>query len=390
MGHHPDTVAVHGGYRADPATGAVVPPIYQTTSYMFESTDRAIRLFELKEAGYTYTRTSSPGREVLEKRLATLDDGVAALAVASGTAAALYAVLNLAENGDNIVVDDSLPGTEAGAFLDGLARFGVDVRVVPRQDPQAFAAVTDHRTRAYYGQSLSLADLSLLPIQALAQLGRDLGVPLLVDNSLSPVLIRPGPLGAAVVIYSVRGFLAGHGQADGGVIIDTGRFDWEAWPDRIPTLNHPDPSYHGAVWVDVVRQWGPVAFIARLRGRMLRDLGGAISPFDVFQILQGVETLPLRVRAQTDNARQVGRALHDGAAGLGVEVLAQAGPFLRLGLASGINPPPSLIAPVGDAGQVRSTLVPGGAGTGIVLVSVGLEHPDDILADLVHWLGDGI
>ena len=301
----PETLVLHAGWRADPATGAVAVPIYQSTSFQFGSTEHAANLFALKELGNIYTRIGNPTNDVLEKRIAALEGGVAALAVASGQAASAFAIQNLARAGDNIVSSTDLYGGTWNLFANTLKDQGIEVRFVDPADPENFRRATDERTRAYYAETLPNPKLTVFPIAEVAAIGRPLGIPLIVDNTATPLIARPLDHGAAIVVYSSTKYLGGHGTSIGGLIVDGGNFDWEKFPERQPALNTPDPSYHGAVWVEAVRPLGPVAYIIRARVILLRDLGSAISPFNAFLTLQGIETLVLRIERHVANASAV-------------------------------------------------------------------------------------
>ncbi len=301
----PETLALHAGYRADPATGAVAVPIYQTTSYQFRDTEHASNLFALKELGNIYTRIMNPTCDVLEQRVAAIEGGVAALAVASGQAASAFAVQNLAKAGDNIVSSTDLYGGTWNLFANTLKDQGIEVRFVDPADPEAFARATDDRTRAYYAETLPNPKLQVFPIREVADIGRRLGIPLIIDNTAAPLLCRPFDHGAAVIVYSTTKYIGGHGTSIGGLIVDGGNFPWEEFKERQPALNTPDPSYHGAVWTEAVKPLGPVAYIIKARTTLLRDLGAALSPFNAFQIIQGLETLALRIRAHCENAVKV-------------------------------------------------------------------------------------
>jgi O-acetylhomoserine (thiol)-lyase len=284
----PETLALHAGWRADPSTGSVAVPIYQTTSYQFNSAEHAANLFALKEFGNIYTRIMNPTNDVLEKRIAALDGGVAALAVASGQAASAIAVQNLARVGDNIVSSTDLYGGTWNLFANTLRDQGIEVRFVDPADPENFRRATDARTRAYYAETLPNPKLIVFPIAEVAAIGRSLGVPLIVDNTATPLLTKPFDHGAAVIVYSSTKYLGGHGTSIGGLIVDGGNFPWGDFPDRQPALNTPDPSYHGAVWSEAVKPLGPIAYIIKARVTLLRDVGSAISPFNAFLTLQGI------------------------------------------------------------------------------------------------------
>lgn len=302
---HPETLALHAGWRADPATGAVVPPIYQTTSYQFRDTEHASALFALQELGNIYTRIGNPTTAVLEDRIAAIEGGAAALAVASGQAASAFAVQNLARAGDNIVSGTDLYGGTWNLFSNTMKDMGIECRFVDPADPAAFANASDERTRAWYVETLPNPKLVVAPLAEIAESGRAIGIPLIVDNTAAPLIARPFDHGAAIVVYSATKYIGGHGTSIGGVIVDGGNFDWEAFPERHPTLNTPDPSYHGAVWSQAAKPLGPIAYILRARTILLRDLGAALSPYNAFQILQGLETLPLRMPRHCENAQKV-------------------------------------------------------------------------------------
>ena len=302
---HPETIALHGGWRSDAATNAVAVPIYQTTSYQFRDTEHAENLFALRELGNIYSRIMNPTCDALEQRLAALEGGAAALACASGQAASTFCVLNLCQAGDNFVSSTDLYGGTWNLFVNTLSGLGVEVRFVDPADPEAFVRASDARTRCWYAETLPNPKLHVFPIREVAELGRGLGVPLIVDNTAAPVICRPLDHGAAIVMYSTTKYIGGHGTSIGGIVIDGGNFDWQAHAERFPTLNQPDPSYHGAVWVEAAKPLGPIAYILRMRVVLLRDLGSSMSPFNAFLFLQGLETLPLRMRAHCANAVQV-------------------------------------------------------------------------------------
>ncbi|MGY5808911.1 O-acetylhomoserine aminocarboxypropyltransferase/cysteine synthase family protein [Rhizobium sp. LEGMi198b] len=419
-----ETLALHAGWRADPTTGAVQPPIYQTTSFQFQNADHASRLFALEELGPIYTRIGNPTNDVLEQRLAALEGGAAALVLASGQAASAFAVQNLAKAGDNIVSSTDLYGGTWNLFANTLKDQGIEVRFVDPQDPEAFARATDGRTRAYYAETLPNPKLQVFPIAEVAAIGRKLGIPLIVDNTAAPLLARPFDHGAAVVVYSTTKYIGGHGSSIGGAIIDGGNFDWEAAGSRQPALNTPDPSYHGAVWVEATKPLGPVAYIVKARTTLLRDLGSALSPFNAFLTLQGIETLPLRIERHSSNAQkvaeylskrsEVSRVIYPGLqSGTARD---RADTYLRGGygglvgfeLAAGREAGRRFIdalelhyhvANIGDArslaihpastthsqltaeDQLKTGVTPG-----YVRLSVGIEHIDDILADLDRGL----
>ena len=302
---HPETIALHAGYRSDPATTAVAVPIYQTTSYQFNSTEHASNLFALKEFGNIYTRIMNPTQAVLEERVAALEGGVAALALASGQAASLFSILNICETGDNFVSSTDLYGGTWNQFQNTFKIMGIEARFVDPADPENFRRASDKRTRCYYGETLPNPKLHVFPIAEVAKVGRAQGIPLIMDNTASPVICRPLDHGAAVVMHSTTKYIGGHGTSIGGIVVDGGNFDWARHAERFPMLNQPDPSYHGAVWTEAVKPLGPIAYIIKMRVTLLRDIGAAASPFNDFLHIQGLETLPLRMRAHCANAQAV-------------------------------------------------------------------------------------
>ncbi len=310
---HFETLAVHGGaFRADPVTGSVAVPIHQTTSYQFQDTAHAERLFALQELGHIYTRVTNPTVEVLEQRLAVLEGGAAAVAVASGQAASFYSVLNLAQAGDNIVTSTDLYGGTWNLFANTLKQIGIEARFVDPADPENFRRATDDRTRAYYAETLPNPKLNVFPIREVADIGLELGVPLIVDNTAAPLTVRPFDHGAAVTIYSATKYIGGHGTSIGGVIIDSGKFKWNN--GKFPEFTEPDPSYHGLVYWDAlgnVPGMGNVAFILKIRVTLLRDMGAAVSPFNSWLFIQGLETLFLRQRQHSANALEVAKFLQN-------------------------------------------------------------------------------
>jgi len=417
---NPETIVLHAGYRADPTTGAVAVPIYQTTSYQFRDTEHAANLFALKELGNIYTRIMNPTTAVLEDRVAQLEGGVAALALSSGQAASAFALQNIARAGDNIVSSTDLYGGTWNLFANTLKDQGLEVRFVDPSDPHNFERATDAKTRAYYAETLPNPKLHVFPIKEVADIGRRLGVPLVVDNTAAPVLCKPLDHGAAVVVYSATKYIGGHGTSIGGLIVDGGNFDWEKHAERFPLLNTPDPSYHGAVWTQAVKPLGPIAYIIKARVTLLRDLGSALSPFNAFLFLQGLETLPLRIREHSRNTQAVVdflkkqpgivRIIHPSLwtgeqkrraetylkGGLGGMV----GFELTGGREAGRRFIDALklfyhVANIGDARSLaihpatttHSQLSPEeqlatGVSDGYVRLAVGLEHIDDIIADL--------
>jgi O-acetylhomoserine (thiol)-lyase len=419
---NPQTLVLHGGtYRADPATGSVAVPIYQTTSYQFRGTEHAANLFALKELGNIYTRVMNPTCDVLEQRVAALEGGVAALAVSSGQAATAIAIQNIAQAGDNIVSSTDLYGGSWNLFANTFKTMGIEVRFVDPVDPDAFRRATDDKTRAYYAETLPNPKLTVFPIEEVAAIGQKLGVPLIMDNTAAPVLCRPLQYGAAIVVHSTTKYIGGHGTSIGGLIVDVGIFNWERHAKRFTLLTQPDPSYHGAVWTEAVKPLGPIAYIIKARVTLLRDLGAAMSPFNAFQFIQGLETLPLRIREHCRNADVVARFLakrpevtkviypglhadpmqkrrantyltggHGGLVGFELKDGKDAGRRFIDALKMHYH-----VANIGDARSLaihpatttHSQLAPeeqvaSGVTEGYVRLSVGIEHIDDIIADL--------
>ena len=421
---NPETIVLHAGYRADPTTGSVAVPIYQTTSYQFRDTEHAANLFALSELGNIYTRIMNPTQDVLEQRIAALEGGVAALATASGQAASTFAILNLAQAGDNFVTSTDLYGGTWNLFANTFKQFGIEARFVDPADPENFRRAVDSKTRAFYAETLPNPKLRAFPIAEVAKIGEEIGIPLIVDNTAAPVLCKPIAHGAHVVVYSTTKYIGGHGTSIGGMIVDSGKFDWEKHAERFPLLNQPDPSYHGAVWTQAVKALGPIAYIIRARVILLRDIGAAISPFNAFQTLQGLETLPLRIRAHCENAAKVAGFLaqhgkveaviypglmtgedrrradailsrgYGGLVGFELKGGAEAGRRFIDAL--------KLLYHVANIGDARSLAIHPASTThsqltgedqlatgvtpGYVRLSVGIEHIDDILADLSQAL----
>jgi O-acetylhomoserine (thiol)-lyase len=300
------TQQIQAGYVPGTPQNSAVPPIYQTAAFQFASLADAADLFALRKSGNLYSRNASPTQQVLEERVAALEGGVAALALGSGQAASMFCVNNIAQAGDNFVSSTDLYGGTWNLFLHTMQRtMGIEVRFVDPSDPENFRRATDAKTRCYYAETLPNPKLEVFPIGEVARIGRELGVPLIVDNTSAPVLCRPIEHGAAVVMHSTTKFIGGHGTSIGGIVVDGGNFDWEKHADRFPLLNQPDPAYHGAVWTEAVKPMGPVAYIIKMRVTLLRDLGAAASPFNAFQFIQGLETLPLRMREHCRNTNAV-------------------------------------------------------------------------------------
>jgi O-acetylhomoserine (thiol)-lyase len=305
--HKFETLAIHAGYSPDPTTKAVAVPIYQTVAYAFDNAQHGADLFDLKVAGNIYTRIMNPTQDVLEKRLAALEGGLAALALASGQAAVTYAIQTIAEAGDNIVSSTALYGGTYNLFAHTLPQYGITTRFADHRDPNSFEALIDDKTKAIFVESLGNPQGNVTDIAKFAEIAHRHGVPLIVDNTVaSPFLLRPIEHGADIVVHSLTKYLGGHGTSIGGAIVDSGKFPWAEHKARFKRLNEPDVSYHGVVYTEAL---GPAAYIGRARVVPLRNMGAAISPFNAFQILQGIETLALRMERITSNAIAVAKYL---------------------------------------------------------------------------------
>lgn len=301
-----DTLQVHAGQRPDPTTGSRAVPIYQTTSYVFNDTEHAANLFALKEPGNIYTRIMNPTTDVFENRMAALEGGVGALAVASGSAAITYAILNIAEAGDEIVSASTLYGGTFNLFSFTLSRFGIKTLFVDPDDPENFRKAITHKTKAVFVETIGNPCINIVDIEAVAKIAHDNGIPLIVDNTFgTPYLIRPIEFGADIVVHSATKYIGGHGTSIGGVIVDSGKFDWKA-SGRFPCITEADKSYHGLKYVEI---FGPLAYIIKARVQLLRDTGAAMSPFNAFLFLQGLETLSLRVQKHVANAKKIAEFL---------------------------------------------------------------------------------
>src|SRR5256712_12346722 len=312
-----ETIAIHGGYEVEPTTKSVAVPIYQAVAYAFDSAEHGAALFNLEVEGYRYTRISNPTNEVLERRVAALEGGVEALSVASGQAALHYAVLNLAESGRNIVSVPQLYGTTYTLFAHLLPGFGINVRFAESDHPAAIEQLIDGDTRAVFCESVGNPAGNICDIEALAKVAHRHGVPLIVDNTVAtPILLRPIDYGADIVVHSLTKFMGGHGTTLGGAIVDSGRFPWAAHAARFPMFTRPDASYHGLVYVE---QFKGAAYIARCRSVYQRTTGAVLSPLSAFLLLQGIETVALRVERHVENCRRVAGVLcHHRAAGAGM------------------------------------------------------------------------
>ena len=421
---NPETIGLHAGWRKDENTNSVAVPIHQTTSYQFDDCDHAANLFALSELGNIYSRIMNPTVAVLEDRIAALEGGVGALAVASGQAASTVAIQNLATNGDNIVASAHLYGGTFNLFKNVLSDMGIEVRFVDPSDPENFLKATDEKTRAYYGEVLPNPSFEVFPIAEVAALGKPLGIPLIVDNTAAPVICKPFDHGAAISMHSTTKYIGGHGTSIGGIIVDSGNFDWEAHPERQPALNNPDPSYGGAVWTEAVKPLGPIAYILKARTTILRDMGAAMSPFNAFMFIQGLETLALRIREHSKNADEIAKFLMDHpkvervshpsvASDLAKEradkyLSGGCGGLMGFEIKGGIEAGKQFInslemfyhvANIGDSRSLaihpastthsqlnEEELLSAGVTPGYVRLSIGLEHLDDIKDDLTQAL----
>ncbi len=416
--YRPETLALHAGQEPDESTGARAVPIYQTTSYVFDDTQHAADLFALKVPGNIYTRIMNPTWNVLEERITALEGGVAALALASGQAASTYSILNIARSGDNFVSVSTLYGGTYNLFAHTLPQYGIEVRWLDPDEPEKLADVVDEKTRLVFAETIGNPKLNVVDLDAWSAAAHAAGLPLVVDNTVpTPILCRAFDHGVDVVVHSATKYIGGHGTSIGGLIVDSGRFDWAAQPDRFPGLTKPDPSYHGVVWTEAL---GPAAFVGRARTVLLRNTGAALSPFNAFLFLQGVETLPIRIERHCENALAVARHLesHPGAAWVNYPGLESSrykevagrilpngqGGLVTFGIEGGREAGRKFIeslelfshlANIGDAKSLAihnattthaqlndEELEAAGVTQDTVRLSIGIEHIDDILADL--------
>jgi len=415
-----ETLVLHGGQEPDPTTGARAVPIYQTTSYQFKDTDHAANLFGLKESGNIYTRLMNPTTDVLEKRMALIDNGIGALAVASGQSAITLALLNIARSGDEIVSMDNLYGGTYNLFHYTFERMGIEVKFVKSNDLDALKKAITPKTKAVYGESIGNPKLDVADLEGIARIAHDNHIPFVLDNTVSPYLLRPFDHGVDIAAYSATKFIGGHGTSIGGVIVDSGKFDWGS--GKFPLITDPDPSYHGLNFFDAL---GSQAYIVKARVTLLRDLGPALSPFNSFLFLQGLETLHLRMPRHSENAlavaeylekhpkvawvnypglktspeyEKVKRYLAKGAGaiiGFGIKGGTEAGKrFIdSLGLVShlanigdaktlAIHPATTTHQQLSAAEQLATGVTPD-----FIRLSIGIEHVDDIIADISQALG---
>ncbi|HEY8496557.1 MAG TPA: homocysteine synthase [Limnochordales bacterium] len=411
-----ETLAVHAGQQPDPTTGSRAVPIYQTTSYVFRDADHAANLFALKEFGNIYTRIMNPTTDVFEQRMAALEGGVGALALAAGQTAETFAILNIAQAGDEIVSATSLYGGTWNLFRHTLPKFGITVHFVDPSDPENFRRAITPKTKALYAEIIGNPKGDVLDIEAVANIAHDAGIPLIVDNTFaSPYLCRPIEWGADIVVHSATKFIGGHGTSIGGVIVDSGKFNWAN--GKFPGLTEPDPSYHGIRYVET---FGPLAYIIKARVQLLRDLGGCLSPFNSFLFLQGLETLHLRMERHVQNAMEIARWLQEhplvswvsypGLPGHPSYELAKKympkgpGSIFTFGIKGGLEAGRrfinsvklfSLLANVGDAKSLvihpasttHQQLTPeeqlaAGVTPDLIRLSIGIENVEDLKADL--------
>ena len=300
-----ETIVLHTGHRRDETTTSVAVPIYQTTSYQFDNTEHASKLFSLQELGNIYTRIMNPTCAVLEERMSKLEGGVAAMAVSSGQAASTFSIQNICHSGDNFISSTDLYGGTWNLFNNTMKEMGIECRFVDPKKPEQFENAIDEKTRCIYGETLPNPKLQVFPIDEVGKIGKKHHVPLILDNTAAPYICKPLNHGANIVVYSTTKYIGGHGLSIGGLLIDGGNFDWEKAGDRFKMLNTPDPSYHGAVWSEAAKPLGPIAYILRARVILLRDLGSSMSPFNAFTFIQGLETLPLRMQRHCENASEI-------------------------------------------------------------------------------------
>lgn len=417
-----ETLLLHGGHAGDPTTGSRAVPIYQTTSYLFKDTEQAANLFALKEFGNIYTRLMNPTNDVFEKRIAAIEGGVGALAVASGQSAITLALLTIAQAGDEILSADNLYGGTYTLFNNTFARLGIKVKFIKSDDLTGFKKAISAKTKAIYAETIGNPKLNVSDIEALAKIAHDNGVPLILDNTATPYLLKPFDFGADIIVYSATKFIGGHGTSLGGLIVDSGKFNWTN--GKFPLIAEPDPSYHGINFVEALKPFGNIAYITKARVTLLRDLGPALSPFNAFLFLQGLETLHLRMPRHCENALAVAKYLekHPKVAWVnypGLESSPEksrvkkylpqgAGAILGFGIKGGINAGKKFInnlklvshlANIGDAKTLaihpastthqqlsEKEQLATGVTPDYIRLSIGLEHINDIIDDLEQAL----
>jgi O-acetylhomoserine (thiol)-lyase len=418
-----ETILLHGGQESDPTTGARAVPIYQTTSYQFKNTEHAANLFGLREFGNIYTRLMNPTTDVFEKRVAALDGGVGALATASGQAAISLALLNIAQAGDEIVSADNLYGGTYNLFHYTFPRLGIKVNFVPSDNLDAFGKAITSKTKAIYAESIGNPKLNVADLEGISKITHKNGVPFILDNTVSPYLLRPFDFGVDIIVYSATKFIGGHGTSIGGVIVDSGKFNWDN--GKFPLISEPDPSYHGIDFIEALKPLGNIAYIIKARVTLLRDLGPAVSPFNSFLFLQGLETLHLRLPRHSENALAVAKYLkkHPKVSWVNYPGLDDspekervkkylpkgAGAILGFGIKGGLEAGKKFIdslelishlANVGDAKSLaihpattthqqlsEEEQLSTGVTPDFIRLSIGIEHIDDIIADIKQALG---
>ena len=417
-----ETLAIHAGYSPEPTTKAVAVPIYQTTAYSFDDTQHGADLFDLKVAGNIYTRIMNPTTAVLEQRVAELEGGIGGLVVASGMSAITYAIQTVAEAGDNIISVSTLYGGTYNLFAHTLPKQGIEVRFFDHNDPASLEKLIDAKTKLVFAETIGNPLGNVIDLQAISDIAHRNGVPVVVDNTVAtPILCRPFEHGADIVVHSLTKYIGGHGNSIGGIIVDSGKFPWGDHKERFPSLNTPDPSYHGVNYVEVL---GAAAYIARARVVPLRNTGAAISPFNAFVVLQGLETLPLRIERHSENALKVAQYLkqhpkvkwvnyaglsdHPQHALVQKYLSGQASGILSFGVQDGLAGGTRFIdalklvtrlVNIGDAKSLAchpattthrqlnaEELAKAGVSEDLVRLSVGIEHIDDIIADLEQAL----
>lgn len=419
-----ETLALHGGQEVDPTTGSRAVPIYQTSSYVFRDTDHAANLFALKEGGNIYTRIMNPTQDVFEKRVALLEGGVGALATASGQAAITFSILNIAQAGDEVVSSSSLYGGTYNLFSHTLPKLGIKVHFVDQSNPENFREKINDKTKALFVETIGNPRIDVADLEAIANIAHEYGIPLIVDNTFaSPILARPFEHGADIVVHSTTKFIGGHGTSIGGIIVDSGKFDWNN--GKFPGLTTPDPSYHGVVYTEAV---GNLAYITKARVQLQRDIGAAVSPFNAFLFLQGLETLHLRMERHSQNALAVAKFLeahpavewvnYPGLEGDKQYKLAQKylpkgqGAILTFGIKGGVAEGRKLIESVqlfshlANVGDSKSLIIHpastthqqlteeeqilAGVSPTLIRLSVGTEAIEDILEDLSQALKQAV
>jgi O-acetylhomoserine (thiol)-lyase len=413
-----DTIAVHGGYEFDPTTKAVAVPIYQTVAYAFDSADHGAALFDLEAEGYRYTRIANPTTDVLERRVAALEGGIGALAVSSGQAATHFAVLNVAENGGKIVSVPQLYGTTHTLFAHILPKLGIKVGFAASDQPDAIERMIDRDTRAVFCESVGNPAGNICDIEALANVAHKHGIPLIVDNTVAtPILLRPFDYGADVIVHSLTKFMGGHGTTLGGAVVDSGNFPWAKHAERFPMFTKPDESYHGMVYTDF---YGREAYIARCRSVFQRTMGSVLSPLSAFLLLQGIETVAIRIERHVENARRVAQFLRDDPRAASVNYVGfPDNPYhglmekylggrpcslMTFGVRGGYEAGKrfydalKLVTRLVNLGDAKSLAChpastthrqmspdeqrQAGVTPELIRLSIGIEHPDDIIADL--------